>query len=244
LRRRYGQHRLHFITCSCYQRLPLLASVRSKNFLVKVLAEVRNRQGFSPVGYVVMPEHIHLLISKPSKGTPSTLLQILKQRVSRRLRRRPRTPSTATQLTLRFGRLDPSWPHFWQPRLYDFHVRALLGARQKKLLESLQVRRETSLHAYEPCEAKIDRSSQGLALEYFSLLRKVGFRFDSHQSHPVIRLQHKVKSPALARTTGTRRAQSDVDEPENRYGVSTRSIMWRYVVCLRLRRETSKRPTG
>ena len=73
LRRRYGQGHLHFIPCSCYRRLPLSASVRSKNLFVKILGEVRDRYGFSLVGYVVMPEHIHLLISEPAKGTPSTI---------------------------------------------------------------------------------------------------------------------------------------------------------------------------
>jgi putative transposase len=60
LRRRYGQGHLHFNTCSCYRRLPLFASARSKNLFVKILGEVRDRYGFSLVGYVVMPEHIHL----------------------------------------------------------------------------------------------------------------------------------------------------------------------------------------
>jgi putative transposase len=90
LRRRHGQGHLHFITCNCYRRLPLFASVRSKNLFVKILGEVRDRCGFSLVGDVVMPEHIHLLISEPAKGTASTIMQILKRRVSRRLRRKPR----------------------------------------------------------------------------------------------------------------------------------------------------------
>ena len=90
LRRRYGQLHLHFITCSCYRRLSLFASVRSKNLFVKILDEVRDRYRFALVGYVVMPNHIHLLISEPAKGTPSTVMQVLKQRISRRLRRKPR----------------------------------------------------------------------------------------------------------------------------------------------------------
>jgi REP element-mobilizing transposase RayT len=101
LNRRYGQGHLHFITCSCYRRLPLFASVRAKNLFIKMLGEVRNRYGFSLLGYVVMPEHIHLLISEPAKGTPSTVMQVLKQRVSRRLRRKPHNAS-AHQLRLRF----------------------------------------------------------------------------------------------------------------------------------------------
>jgi REP-associated tyrosine transposase len=89
LTRRYGQGHLHFITCSCYRRLPLLGSVRSRNLLVQILGEVRDRYGFALVGYVVMPGHTHLFISEPAKGTPSTVMQVLKQRVSRRQREAP-----------------------------------------------------------------------------------------------------------------------------------------------------------
>jgi putative transposase len=89
LTRRYGQGHLHFITCSCYRRLPLLGSVRSRNILVQILGEVRDRYGFALVGYVVLPEHMHLLLSESAKGTPSTVMQVLKQRVSRRQREAP-----------------------------------------------------------------------------------------------------------------------------------------------------------
>jgi putative transposase len=132
LTRRYGQGHLHFITCSCYRRLPLLGSVRSRNILVQILGEVRDRYGFALVGYVVMPEHIHLLISEPAKATPSTVLQVLKQQVSRRMRRKPRRRSSAAQLSLRFDRADHSLPQFWQPRFYDFNLWS-----QKKFVEKL-----------------------------------------------------------------------------------------------------------
>ena len=130
LTRRYGQGHLHFITCSCYRRLPLLDSVRSRNIFVKILSEVRDRYGFALVGYVVMPEHIHLLISEPARGTPSTVMQVLKQRVSRRLRKKPH--ASPRQLKLRFRDSDHSLPHFWQPRFYDFNVWS-----QKKFVEKL-----------------------------------------------------------------------------------------------------------
>src|SRR6202166_3427617 len=94
LPRHYGHGHLHFITFTCYRRLPLLRSVRARNAFVQILGEVRDRYGFYLVGYVVMPEHIHLLIGEPAKGTSSTVIQVLKQRVSRRLRRkRPRPPT-------------------------------------------------------------------------------------------------------------------------------------------------------
>jgi putative transposase len=111
--------------------LPLFASLRSKNLFVKILGEVRDRYGFSLVGYVVMPEHFHLLISEPARGSPSTMMQVLKQRVSRRLRRKPRASSP--QLRLRFSSSDLCLPQFWQPRFYDFNVWS-----QKKFGEKLQ----------------------------------------------------------------------------------------------------------
>jgi putative transposase len=111
----------------------LFASVRARNLFVKILGEVRDRYGFALAGYVVMPEHIHLLISEPSKGTPSTVMQVLKQRLSRRLRRRPRKKASTQQLRLAFRDTCESLPQFWQPRFYDFNVWS-----QTKFVEKLQ----------------------------------------------------------------------------------------------------------
>jgi REP element-mobilizing transposase RayT len=69
LHRYFGAHHLHFITCSCYRRLPRLRSARSRDRLLAVLEQTRQRYRFVVVGYVVMPEHIHLLISEPEVGT-------------------------------------------------------------------------------------------------------------------------------------------------------------------------------
>ena|ERR1700675_2924887 len=63
--RHYGRGHLHFITFTCYRRPSLLRSVRARNVFVKLLGGVRDRYGFSLVGYLVMPEHIHLPISEP-----------------------------------------------------------------------------------------------------------------------------------------------------------------------------------
>ena len=126
----YGRGHLHFITFSCYRRVPFLRSVRARNVFVQILDEVRGRYGFSLVGYVVMPEHVHLLIGEPAKGTPSTVVQVLKQRVSRRLRRKKR--AAAAQLRLTFAHAENARSHFWQRRFYDFNVWSL-----KKRVEKL-----------------------------------------------------------------------------------------------------------
>ena len=87
LKRYYGRGDLHFLTFSCYRRLPLLKTVRARNLFVKALGQVRERHMFKLAGYVVMPEHVHLLISEPPKVTLSVVLKALKQRVSRDLRK-------------------------------------------------------------------------------------------------------------------------------------------------------------
>jgi putative transposase len=137
LKRRYGQGDLHFLTFSCYRRLPLLGSKRARNLFVHALEKVRERYGFLVAGYVVMPEHVHLLISEPSKATPSMVLKVLKQRVSRDLRRGGRRPSAALrtsappgQLRFAFQRND-GLPRFWQPRFYDFNVWSARKGREK-----------------------------------------------------------------------------------------------------------------
>jgi putative transposase len=133
LKRYYGQGHLHFITCSCYRRLPLLGGARARTALVRILAEVRRRYQFRILGYVVMPEHVHLLISEPAVGTPSTVMQVFKQRVSRRLRAKARRRNLS-QLSLGGARANSgNLRGFWQRRFHDFNVFS-----EKKKLEKLQ----------------------------------------------------------------------------------------------------------
>ena len=116
LKRYYGLGHLHFLTFSCYRRLPLLNTARARNIFVDALEEIRERHRFWVVGYVMMPDHVHLLIGEPAKGTLSIVLQVLKQRVSRDLRKNGRE-----------GNLQ----RFWQSRFYDFNVHSAEKRREK-----------------------------------------------------------------------------------------------------------------
>jgi putative transposase len=121
LKRYYGKEDLHFITFSCYRRLPLLKTARARDIFVHELDKVRGEMGFRLVGYVVMPEHVHLLMSEPKQGTPSSVLHKLKLRVSRKMRKR-RRHRTAAQLRLPFAEWSEPPRAFWQARFYDFNV--------------------------------------------------------------------------------------------------------------------------
>jgi hypothetical protein len=69
LRRIHGGGDFNFITCSCYRRLPFLGSARRRGLFLKILEEVRQRYSFIVVGFVVMPEPFHILMSEPKTGT-------------------------------------------------------------------------------------------------------------------------------------------------------------------------------
>jgi REP-associated tyrosine transposase len=112
---------LHFITFSGYRRLPLLRTVRARDIFVKELGKARDEMGFHLIGYVVMPEHVHLLLSEPEPGTPSTVLQKSKLRVARKMQKRRRS-LCAGQLRLAFEEKREPLRASWQARFYDFNV--------------------------------------------------------------------------------------------------------------------------
>ena len=59
---RYQQSRtFHFLTFSCYRRLPLLGKAAACSVFKRELEVVRRRFEFVVAGYVLMPEHVHLL---------------------------------------------------------------------------------------------------------------------------------------------------------------------------------------
>lgn len=127
LKRYYNLKHLHFITCSCYHRLPLMASANARDIFLTILEETRKKYRFVVAGYVVMPEHFHLLISEPEMGDPSVVMKVLKERSSRKLRAL-RQPHSFANCANEWATLD----HFWQKRFYDFNVWSE-GKREEKL---------------------------------------------------------------------------------------------------------------
>jgi len=132
LKRYYGFGHLHFLTFSFYQRRPLLDMAAARDFFLSSLDEIRNRYHFDLRGYVVMPEHVHLLLSEPPGQTISGALKVLKQRISRDFRGGiPESNKHLLPPDLRT--LAINLPRFWEPRFYDFNVYT-----REKLTEKLK----------------------------------------------------------------------------------------------------------
>ena len=125
---------------------PFLGTRQARDTFVRILDEVRRRHEFLLIGFVIMPEHVHLLMSEPRHGDPSKSLQVLKQRVSRALRKR-RRPAAAGQLSLGFYRDDGAAKAFWQRRFYDFNVWSAKKLREKlEYMHANPVRRKLVAH--------------------------------------------------------------------------------------------------
>ena len=114
LKRFQESRQLHFLTFSCYKRRPNFTTVQSRTIFESALERVRRNYRLCVYGYVVMPEHVHLLVSEPEGGTLSQAMQSLKQGVARRLALRTSNP-------------------FWQARYYDFNVWS-----ERKFVEKLR----------------------------------------------------------------------------------------------------------
>jgi putative transposase len=97
----------HFVTFSCYRRQAFLRDARLCHIFVQSLERTRRKYEFLVYGYVVMPEHVHLLVSEPDVGVLATAIQALK--------------ISAARQAIKFGAGDEGT--FWQTRYYDHNVR-------------------------------------------------------------------------------------------------------------------------
>jgi putative transposase len=109
LQRFHHSGQSHFVTFTCYRRCPHLEGAAAREVFVAALARARLRYLFRVFGFVVMPEHVHLLISEPESGTVASAIQALK--ISSSLRTSGNRECA--------GRRSP----LWQKRYYDRNIR-------------------------------------------------------------------------------------------------------------------------
>ncbi len=93
----------HFVAFCRYHRRPLFTTNTRKRTFENALERIRGSFDLCVYGYVVMPEHVHLLTGEPLRRTLADAIKSLKQGVSRRL----------------IGEAE----HFWQKRYYDLNIR-------------------------------------------------------------------------------------------------------------------------
>ncbi|HEV2349771.1 MAG TPA: transposase [Terriglobia bacterium] len=137
--RLYSPGQMQFINSSTYRRAPLFLSERFQRTFVSTLASLRAEMGFLIIGWVLMPEHFHLLLKPEPADSTSLIMKGLKEetatRILRTLREQRQYPwcrKMLERLRLPSTVHDESHYRLWQRRFYPFNVYS-----EKKRLEKL-----------------------------------------------------------------------------------------------------------
>jgi len=125
----------HCLTFSCFQRRPFLGGRRAPVWFLESLDAARTKCPFDLWGYVIMPEHVHLIVLPHEGATISSILYNIKQPVTRRAVKwaEKNCPSFLPNMTER----RPSGTctrRFWQPGGgYDRNLRTTRDVHEKLL---------------------------------------------------------------------------------------------------------------
>ena len=142
----------HFITTNTYKHYPCFQYEELSQILLEELNFYSAKLGFALIGYVIMPDHLHLLIwwSRDDKQLLdiSKIMQVIKGATARRIidllrgrsehllrpiaiRREQMLSPTRENVSLQYHIRSPKF-RLWQPGFYDFNIFS-----DEKLLEKL-----------------------------------------------------------------------------------------------------------
>jgi putative transposase len=74
-----------FISGSVYRRIPIFRNANASDIFLQTLEAYRRKYGFLILGYVLMPDHYHLLVWFPETGRFVDFLRDFKSFVGRRI---------------------------------------------------------------------------------------------------------------------------------------------------------------
>ncbi len=125
LRRFQESGQSHFVTFSCYRRQPNFVNATVYDLFPLCLEEMRRRFDMRVYGYVVMPEHVHLLLSEPLRlrsgqaphRTLAEAIHYLKLSFAKRLRGRSFAQVSTQKQGANLGHLHrASFAKGWETR--------------------------------------------------------------------------------------------------------------------------------
>ena len=142
----------HFITFTCYHRAQHLTDPRVCCAVLRALENTRKRYELRVYGFVLMPEHVHLLLGEPKRETLAQALQSLK--------------SASARMALRWRR---GGAPFWQARYYDRYMRDYDEFRRScAIFTAIRCRADCVLHRSSGHGAAFDTTVRVLLWEWRS----------------------------------------------------------------------------
>ena len=112
LRRRESMNSPRFLTFSCYRQLQLFGTPALRGVFVEALRRAWERETFDLIAWVIMPEHVHLMV-RPRPGVKwATIAAGLKTSVGKLILNKWKKAGARILTRLYDARGDL---HFWQP---------------------------------------------------------------------------------------------------------------------------------
>lgn len=184
-RRRFNEHsEPRELTFGCYRGYPFLLRDRTREWFREALETARKKFGFQLLAYVIMPEHVHLLVlpppSAPGKATRLTnvedkqmsrFLQALKEPVARKAIAHLRRTSPQWLARVRVQEGNRIRHRFWQPG----------GGYDRNVLEARTVAHDDRLHTCQSRSTRLGREDRRLGMVQRTLVCRYWTRQDSHR---------------------------------------------------------------
>ncbi len=113
-----------FITFCTHTRIPILIDDIYCNIIFNSINSARETQSFKLIGYVIMPEHIHLVIIPENNLPVGRLVGNIKEFSSKEIHKffEIDKPGIIKRFTVIRNRLERF--SFWQRRCFDFNCRS------------------------------------------------------------------------------------------------------------------------
>ena len=98
--RRYDiEGHIHFVTSTCYKRVPIFLYDLCNTSAIEAVKFYRKKHNFSLIGYTIMPDHLHMLIQLGNTSKISDVIRDIKHAVAFKILR-----------TLKAGQQAPPYP--------------------------------------------------------------------------------------------------------------------------------------
>ncbi|UCG61305.1 MAG: transposase [Candidatus Zixiibacteriota bacterium] len=107
-----------FVTICCYRMEKYLVELPALELMVKHIDAAREQDRFKLAGYVIMPEHVHLVLIPPDGMKLGYVIGEMKSRMAREY--------FSSDMDGRKGENV-----FWQKRCYDHNCRSVASVREK-----------------------------------------------------------------------------------------------------------------
>jgi len=115
--------RARFVTFCTHRKIPLLTNNRFRKVIVETLQELREEERFRLLGYVIMPEHVHLVIVPHIDSEIGYIIGEIKRRSAIRIHEILITENSTLLPRLTIVRNRVERFAVWQRRCYDHNCR-------------------------------------------------------------------------------------------------------------------------